>query len=229
MGISYIGVYSNDLKVALDGTYARKQVGDDYKRQFDEAYRWAAKYAGFHADPEHSPGAWVAFRQSEEIKGSDFNEKVTDYSMLATLLNPQDTIGMDARKDGVAAPVVANRTVAGVKSIGPYAERYGAWARKLPAGKSMGIKLDSKFVQSLGGAAKVNVTYLDDQAGRSFTVTVDGTAHKVDLTGSGSWKTESIGLAKAAFAADAEGANVRVAGEGGGNVIFHMVEVVRGQ
>jgi hypothetical protein len=230
MGISYIGVYSNDLKVALDGTYMKKQVGDDYKRQFDEAYRFAAKYAGFHDDPEHSPGAWIAFRRSETIQGSDYNEQVTDYSMLATLLNPQDTIGMDARKDGAAAPVAANRTVAGTKSIGPYEQRYGAWARKLPGGKSMSLKLNPEFVESLGGGgATVNVTYLDDQAGRSFTVTVDRETHLVALTGSGSWQTAAIPLAKAVLAADAQGANLTLTSADGAGVIFHMVEVTRGR
>jgi len=56
--------------------------------------------------------------------------------------------------------VVSWRTIAGLKSIGPYSQRYGAWARKVKAGMTLLLILDSAFVEhAKAGHPTVRVTY----------------------------------------------------------------------
>jgi hypothetical protein len=228
MGVSYIGVYSDDLQVALDGFHRGENAGEEYRRQFDAAFRFAAKYAGHHSDPEHSPGAWVAFRESDtDLKPSLYNNNVTDYTMHMILLNPQDTDGLDARKDGIAAPLVQKQTIKGLYSIGPYYQRFGAWARKLPAGNTMQLKLDEKFARSLDGSkAAINVTYYDHAEGTSFTLQSSGVSQTIALSGTGKWMKASVPVNQAAFANNGSVALITVSSIGS-DVIFHMVEVTR--
>ena len=210
MGIAYVALYSNDLTVAAGGKHNGRDVGSDYQAEFNRAFEFAAKYAGYAAYPSQAPGAWIAFRQSRtDFSPPDYGKRVTDYAMHMTLENPQDTVGLDARKDGDDVPVVAGRTIAGLKSIGPYQQRYGAWARKLKAGAVMRLRLDPAFVEHANaGHPGIRVTYLDRGRG-TFAVE----SQEIALTGSGEWKTVEV-------AGQLTG-EIRIRGE----VVLHMVEV----
>jgi hypothetical protein len=68
-GISFIGVYADDLQVALKGkyTYNKREIintGPQVETEFNEAFQFAHKYVGTHIDPTSAPGAWVAFREN---------------------------------------------------------------------------------------------------------------------------------------------------------------------
>ena len=90
MGISYVAMYSADLTVAASGKHEGRDVGKDYQAEFNRAFEFAAKYAGYAAYPSQSPGAWIAFRQSQtNFSPSDYGKRVTDYSMHITLENPR--------------------------------------------------------------------------------------------------------------------------------------------
>jgi hypothetical protein len=225
MGVSDIAVYGDDLLIAYSGKYSGATL-PDYQTQYDQAFRFAARYAGHHADPAEAPGAWIAFRQSTTAF-TGHPTWAADYTRFITLLNPQETIGMDARKDGAPAPVIAKKTVAGENTIGPYNQRFGAWARSIPAGNTAELQFNQTFlnaVNSIGGAA-VNVTYLDDIAGASFTTNFGTQSVTTKLGNSGLWQTITIPVTSK-FAADAKGGHIAITSAGGA-VTFHMVEVTK--
>lgn len=228
LGMSDIALYGVDVLVATTGVHYGHDVGADYQAEFDAAFRFAARYAGFHADPVNSPGAWIAFRQTTTnipASAPDYR-KLTDYRRFITLLNPQDTIGLDARSDGTPVPVIANKTVAGEQSIGPYYSRFGAWARAIPDGHVAQLQLDATFrntVNQLTGAV-VNVTYLDN-SGASFVTTLGDQTVTTNLRNSGTWQMTSIPVVSA-FAANAAGGDIAIQAFGG-TVTLHMVEVAK--
>jgi hypothetical protein len=228
MGVSDIALYGSDMNVAYSATHTGVNVGADYQREFDQAFRFAARYAGHHIDPGSAPGAWIAFRQSiTSFSPSDYNTVVTDYRRFVTLLNPSATDGLDARSDGTPVPVIANETVAGEFSIGPYTSRFGAWARAIPAGQTAELQLDSGFVTAVNGVtgAQVNITYLDNVAGASFAASFGTQSVSTKLVNSGTWQTVSIPVTSR-FIADAKGGHIAIAATGG-KITFHMVEVTK--
>lgn len=182
-GISYIGIYKNDLNVAVLGQYTLNNRYDEkkdqlgYQQEFQEAFEFAAKYVGYHVAPEESPGAWVAFRETHEIMADNGQGKsqrqlhhfTGDYSFLMER-QPDKTFG--------------------VHNVGPETQRYGAWARRLPAGEQLTVTANPDFIDSLNDAT-ANITYLDEagSAGREFEVTLGSGNQKVRLKGTGQWKT----------------------------------------
>ncbi|MFS0725404.1 hypothetical protein [Paenibacillus sp. 1P07SE] len=222
MGISYLAVYSPDLEVAAQGTYKGTNVGGNYKQEFDKAFRFAARYAGFHADPVASPGAWIAFRSSAlDLSPSTYQSRVQDYSMHMTLLNPEDTAALDARIDGADVPLVPNRTIEGQRSIGPFHQRFGAWARATTPQKEMLLRLDPDFTVSVNAAAapRIAVTYLDEGCG-TFTAQFGMRSETVKLKNTGGWVTKSWTVTSD-FVEDGAGAHIRIAGD----ATLHMVEI----
>jgi hypothetical protein len=226
MGVSDIALYGDDLTVAYSATHQGANVGSDYQSEFDQAFRFTRKYARNPTDAAGSPGAWIAFRQTTtDVSPSDYNTLVTDYRRFITLLNPQDTVSLDARKNGVLAPVVKNRTVSGEYTIGPYNQRFGAWARSIPAGNTAELQLDAGFLATVNSrvGAEINVTYLDNVAGASFTATFGAQSVTTTLINTGLWQTVAIPVTST-LVQDSGGGNIAITSTGGA-VTFHMVEV----
>ena len=148
MGVSSIAVYGEDLAVAYACDAPGEGCRRHYQAEFDQAFRFAARYAGHHTDPG------VCARGVDRVPPKR-QELVAIRIQCArdrryiTLLNPEDTVALDARKDGVPAPVMPNKTVAREYTIGPYNQRFGAWARSIPVGKTAELKLDSAFLANL--------------------------------------------------------------------------------
>jgi hypothetical protein len=130
LGISMIGVYGADLANAG-------------KPEYRAAFEFAARYAGYHASPSVSPGAWVALREGgPKLKG--------DYTFLMQRLP-----GAQMKPE---------------RKIGPDDQRFGAWALTLPKGGQVTFALDPDFARSLASKkAKVRFTYLDQGDG-TFTI-----------------------------------------------------------
>jgi len=145
-GVSFIAVYGADLGHASEPEYRA-------------AFEFAAKYAGYHASPSVSPGAWVALREGDSMKG--------DYTFLMKRLD-------DMKPE---------------KLVGPAKQRFGAWARTLAAGSKARFEPNAAFSKSLDGKpAAIHVTYLDKGKG-TFTVECGGQNFGTALTDSGVWKT----------------------------------------
>ena len=228
VGVSFIAIYGNDLTVAQNGTHNGIQVGNNYQQEFNAAFMFAAKYAGYHVDPDGAPGAWIAFRQSKNPIISEYNSIVTDYTMHMTLLNPQDTIGLDARYDGNAVPHILNCTEEGQKSIGQFNARFGAWARQIPQNKSALLHIDSRLVEHINAhvntTACIYITYLDDRIG-SFAVYYGTQRILVTLSNTGTWKTCHIPLTSRLIQYTS-GAHIKIESTHA-DIIFHMVEVLK--
>lgn len=188
-GVSFIAVYGNDLAAAD-------------QPEFRAGFEFAAKYAGFHASPEQSPGAWVALREGNFNKG--------DYTFLMQRLkeSSQDT---------------------GVDKQGPDDQRFGQWARAIEGDQKMSFTLDKAFTQSLKGSpASVRVVYLDNGLSE-FNIFCDAgetaLSQTVKKQDSGRWKEEVISIPAADFQARIGGADIVLATTE--KTVFHMVEVSR--
>jgi hypothetical protein len=213
-GISYIGIYTSDLNVAMKGIYRTGgEVYDEadqllgYREEFMQAFLFAAKYAGYHAAPRQSPGAWVAFRGTREIMAENvknrkqlrLNDFTGDYSFLMAR-EPDSTEG--------------------VHHVGPDAQRHGAWARRLPAGDKLTVRAHPEFIDSLNRAL-VKVTYLDEaeKPGALFEVAFAGGHQAFRFKGSGQWETAQF---------TAEGkllGTLKITGRN--DLYLHMVEICR--
>jgi hypothetical protein len=181
-GVSHIALYSSDMQMAIEGVYEARDfryrdVGGAFQKEFEAAFRFAAKYAGFHASPRSSPGAWVALRENHVVRAENdipedrrrLNFFTSDYNFLMERIPGDKTQGLD------------------VVNIGPDDQRFGAFARILPAGETMSFSLNPVFVRSLeSNTVEVRVTYLDDSRG-SFDVRVGEEDHLAAKMGSGNW------------------------------------------
>lgn len=147
--------------------------------EMQKGINFAFKYVGQHNNPATSPGAFVAFRKSTEnlsIKnnptfygGTSFAiQKFTgDYTFLATHL-PDNSVGL--------------------KLIGDNEQRYGAFARQIPAGGSMKMALHPLFAKAIYNKdIKLRVIYYDGGT-ENWSVIYGNNTYAVQNTGTKSWK-----------------------------------------
>lgn len=216
-GVSFVAVYANDLEVAITGKYSywKKEhshdddkAGTDYKSEFDRAFRFAAKYAGYHSSPGDSPGAWCAFRGNQIVREANGQPEkrrklefyTGDYNFLMKRLHD------NSRPLG---------------TTGPEDQRFGGWARELPPNETMTLTLDSQFAGSLKGKeCRVRTVYLDSQKQNSFTVRCSGQTQKIILSESGRWKIAALAIRD--FTPD----KIEIVA-GNRPLILHMVEIQR--
>jgi len=167
--------------------------------EFRAAFEFADKYVGYHAAPSFAPGAWVAMREGKFLKG--------DYTFLMKRLEGDPTTPLS--------------------NAGPDDQRYGAWARLIPAAGRARFALDPGFARSLDGKpATVRVIYLDDRAG-SFSVRAAGRTVTVNPEGTGRWQVSETPVDGSALESDASGAHVTILPDA--PLALHMVEVRRGE
>jgi hypothetical protein len=220
-GVSMIAVYGDDLNVALTGKYARGTAAASYQQEFNQAYEFAARYAGFISQPDKSPGAWIAFRHS------DFNILQKNSLQQKGYANAAQTAALTQYTDDYNFLIkrLPDKTVSAT-NIGPDDQRFGAWARLLPANEQMRLALDDTFAKSLEGKpSTLRVTYLDGTSG-SFTTAVNGQNFKTELKGTGRWQTVEFSFAVTHFSKDSTGSDIAIQSSGAG-IYFHMVEVVK--
>ena len=159
-GVSFVAIYGADLKQWQEP-------------EFRAAFDFAARYVGYHASPKESPGAWVALREGNQLKG--------DYSFLMT------------RRPGEMPPV---------EKAGPDDQRFGAWARTLKKGTTARFGLNADFARSLAGApATLNVVYLDRGTG-SIELAYSGKNSSLPLKNTGRWVSATFPVERASFGED---------------------------
>jgi hypothetical protein len=187
LGFSMMGVYGADLANAG-------------KPEYRAAFDFAVRYAGYHASPRVSPGAWIALREgSGKLKG--------DYTFLMRRLP-----GAEMKPE---------------QKIGPDDQRFGAWARTLAKGSQAKFALDSSFARSLSGRkAILRVIFLDRGAG-IFTVHAAGRTFEPPLAASGRWRTAEFPIDRAAFVADPVGAHIVI--QAADDLTLHMIEISRAE
>jgi len=205
-GTSFISARPQELKLGLETT-------EDGKETL-ASLNFARKYAGYHAAPTVSPGAWVAMREGSLPKG--------DYTCLMKRLEDDESIPLPP------LPAMTDRNFGTVQySVGPEEQRHGAWARKIPANGQMRLDLDDAFARSLDDqAAKVRVVYLDDASTGKFTVHCSGAKFTQDLQKSYRWREVNFDLPYAAFhPVDEHGADLLILTDA--DLTLHMIEVQR--
>lgn len=131
--------------------------------EYREDYEFASKYAGYLHSPETSPGAWIAFREGDFLKG--------DYTFLMERNTSDNSIPLYNTDD----------------------EKYGLWSSKVGEKGSFRIKIDQDFMMSLEHTphVKVKVWYKDDNEG-SLRVHAFGKMITIDKKNTGIWKTVEI-------------------------------------
>jgi hypothetical protein len=185
LGFSMIGVYGADLANAG-------------KPEYRAAFDFANRYAGYHASPRVSPGAWIALREGTmRLKG--------DYTFLMRWLP-----GVEMKPE---------------QKAGPDDQRFGAWARTLPKGGEAKFALDPEFAASLTGKKVIlRVVFLERGAG-TFAVRAAGRNFDQALTDSGRWKTAEFPIDRFTLAATADGAHIAI--QAADDLTLHMLEVAR--
>ena len=220
-GVSFIGIYSSDMQVAINGTYRSGDVDykdDDnrnYQKEFIETILFAKKYAGFHDKPGISPGAWVALRENDSILadnnqhngGHKLSFLTGDYNFLMERLTDK-SYGKNVIK------------------IGPDVQRYGAWARVLPAQEEMKFRINTTFLESCKNQNIVVKVIYYDAKGKDFDVFLNNTPHHVQCNGQNQWKTKIIEIKNGILTADEKQSHISIK-NGSEDIYLHMVEVTR--
>ncbi len=100
----------------------------------DEGISFFNKYAGYRAHPELSPGVWIAFRGGDTMEG--------DYSFLMERNKAVESNAVENAGDGI----------------------YGLWARRIDSAKTLRLKINQEFVESLDPQIRIGIRiwYLDD-------------------------------------------------------------------
>ncbi len=213
-GVSFIGEYYANLRFAVGGQHGRDPPVPPQSagpREFLAAYQWGAGYVGRHNRPEESPGAWVAFRQNEFVKAA--NPRVTESARHLRRFTG-DYTWLAERLDGDGST--------GVGPVGPADQRFGAFARRYPAGMAARVRLDPSFQRTLAGETVLRVIALG--AGDA-EVRVGPARFELPLR-PGRWETTEIRLPAGALPAvgDAGQVEVRVLS---GEIFLHLIEIRR--
>lgn len=186
-GISYIALKGSDILL-------------EKNPEFRDAFLFAAKYVGYHASPSVSPGAWVAMREGDALKG--------DYTFLMQ------------RVDASSTDVALN-------DQGPPRQRFGGWARAIDTGGRMTFQLDPRFARSLKNA-RIRIVYLDDGT-NDFVVSwgEPGASHRKTVTkhDSRQWQEVLVDAPNPGFTGAADPGDISLSASG--RTVFHLVEVQR--
>jgi hypothetical protein len=112
-----------------------------------------------------------------------------------------------------------------VRLVGPEEQRYGAWARRIPAQQCMRFRVHRDFLAAqTKKRLLVRVVYLDDGAGSLETSTASW-RRSVQLADTGRWKIAQWRIEANELAPDDAGDLVITAVDE--PVTLHMVEVAR--
>jgi hypothetical protein len=212
-GVSFIGEYHANLRFAVSGRHGQKDLGPDAPgpREFRAAYAWGAGYVGRHNRPAESPGAWVAFRENGLSKAA--NPRVTEKARhLQRFTGDYTWLAERLPDDGST----------GVGPVGPPEQRFGAFARRYPAGTAARVRLAPAFVQSLAGEAIVRVIAMGE--GAAEVQVGDRRAALPPRTAR--WETTELRVPAGALGAGPDAAAVVVRATSG-EWLLHLIEVRR--
>ena len=220
----YTWIYMRDEYVDLYGTATENQ------REWKEVVDQVNRYAGWHANPSSSPGAWLALREGNRFTSSDVGGGNYTHHMTQIVTGGGDRgtelwagNGLFAGSDYVGRPSSAtgSTTTAGA------GQRQSIWAFEFSSSENLKVALDGDFAGSIdGGNITVFVHYLDVGTA-SFDLEVFGvTVDTITLTDTDDWIVAEYPLSGVTVAADSDGAHIVC--DPAGDVIFHMIEVRRG-
>lgn len=211
-GVYFVATYGDDIDRSVSGANIA---------EFQATFNFTNTYAGYQDKPATSPGAFIAFR------GTD-NQPKGNYCNFITLHNADGSIGGDTATVRLGTRGNASSEVA---IVGPNDQRFGRFARRTDVTNSKRnfyLRVDNTFVSSLPASIKVKVTYLDSGTS-SWQLQWAGGSSSVTKTNTGRWKTTQ-------FTVPATGMNGSLAASsdlilavptGTADTTFHMVEIIR--
>jgi hypothetical protein len=160
-------------------------------------------------------GAWVALRENDSILAN--NNQAVGARKLSFITGDYDFL-MERLTDKSYGKNVIN--------IGPDEQRYGAWARVLPAQEEMKFRINTMFLESCKNKnISVSVTYYDEK-GKDFKVVINNLSHLVKGEGQNKWNTNVIEINDGMLKADDKLSHITIQ-NGSENLYLHMVEVTR--
>ena len=181
--------------ISVYGVDLEQFIDDEYLAAFEFGNRYAGYETGNNA--ALSPGAWVALREGQLLVG--------DYDFLMTRMSGDDNLPLTG--------------------VGPDRERFGAWARRIPANGRMRFELDEDFAGAISGqAVTVRITYFDARNPRFTVSAAGGTEQTIRGGATGRWRTISVPIDSAAFLSGG-GPDISISAKT--DVTLHMVEVIR--
>lgn len=172
-GVSMIALYDADVQVAYSGIYPVTQKRVPFQNEFLKAFRFAASYAGYHASPALSPGAWIAFRYSSE--NVPYKKPLKEFSGNYQFL--MEEVSHELKSQSA------------YKNIGTHEQRFGAWAKMLMPGSITSVKINPVFIKSLAGATGVIRMVYQDSGNAAIKLIVDNKTYRVNTHNSSQWKT----------------------------------------
>jgi len=200
VGLPYIGIYGRDLAIAADDG------------EFEEAFNFANRYAGWHLFPKSAPGAWLVLGRFE---GS------TDWRRLQTLV--RDNWGYFIRQNDPAG------TSTPVSLVGDSSCRFGLTARRIDSTAT--FDLDDAFAGAIRGeVVELRVTVLEDSGSLQVRVDEDGTLVEVDEydhEDHKGWRTLIYMLEGPRFSDGPDGETDFALVPEEGSPIIHMIEINR--
>ncbi len=180
-----------------------------------DSFQFATKYAGYHASPVVSPGAWIALRPAfiDTNIATSFPSYVSpaNYTMHITQVDPDNTS-------------------TGLTQIGPLSQKESYWARETNATNRMEFLLDSTFRNTVNGTdLTIRVVYFD-QGTDNWSLLYENAGGETTLgtitkTNTQLWQEATFTLNNADFINSTK--DLVLFSEADGNDIFHMVEVIR--
>jgi hypothetical protein len=179
-GVSVITVFDSDLLIAINGVHrfpwsnriAEKQYPEDING-FEDAFRFAAKCAGYKAYLAESLGAWIAFQHSTVNNCYKNPLKLITgyYSILIERLYSTGNIK---------------------RNIGPDNQRFGAWALEIPVKEKTQLAVNEDSTSSFkNNSVKIRVTYFDSETG-IISFTLGRNRYNQQVTDTKKWETKKF-------------------------------------
>jgi hypothetical protein len=200
VGLPYIGIYGSDLAIAADND------------QFQQAFTFGNRHAGWHRFPRSAPGAWLVLGRFEGT---------TDWRRLQTLA--QDNWGYFLRQNDPSA------TSTPVALVGDPSSRFGLTARQLDATATFDV--DDAFAEIIAGEeVELRVTYLESSGAISVQVDQGGALadvaedHHDDDRG---WRVASYLLAGPSLTGGTDGRTDLAIAVAAGAPVIHRIEIER--
>lgn len=214
-GVTFVAMYGDDLQRDTRFTGTRK-AGVVPSVEYDKAFDFAQKYAGWQASPGGSPGAWIALRDGTSMKG--------DYCFLMTRTSGS-YVGIAQGHPATPAVVGPKTSTASGDSAN---SRFGEWAYAATPGNSFRFTLNDKFSCSITSTCKIRVVFLDN--GEPLKVSWAGGSSTLTIASNGSndWRDVTNTVTTTGFTHPTTGdVVVTVPATNTKNMSVHLVEVMR--
>ncbi len=179
-----------------------------------DTFEFANKYAGYHASPDVSPGAWIALRPA--VINPNMQNRFPDYEWVDNY-------------EFFISQVDPDNTSVGLTQAGPFPAKESYWSRQTNATDRMEFILNSEFRDAISGKdLSIRVAYLDEGLD-TWSLLYENAGGEINLgtvakMNTGLWKEAFFELSNADFIDSVK--DLILFSEADGDDIFHMIELI---